>query len=231
MSKLFLVPTPIGNLEDITLRALRVLNESDLILVEDTRTSGRLLKHYDISTPMRSFHMHNEHRILDSIIGKLKFGSQISLISDAGTPSISDPGFLLVRACVSESISIECLPGATAMIPALVQSGFPTDRFIFEGFLPHKKGRQNRIKSWKDQTNTIVFYESPHKIIKTLKQLKEILGPDRKLSAIREISKMYQETLRGTVFELLNHFELNPPKGEFVLVIEGSVRLLKKQNK
>lgn len=227
MSKLFLVPTPIGNLEDITLRAIRILKESDLILAEDTRTSGKLLKHFDIATSMLSFHMHNEHKMLDRIIEKLKSGTQISLISDAGTPGISDPGFLLVRACVAASIPTECLPGATALIPALVQSGFPSDRFIFEGFLPPKKGRQTRIKSWKDQSKTIVFYESPHKIVKTLKQLKEFLGADRKLSVIREISKMFEETQRGTVSELLTHFEAKPPKGEFVLVIEAAVKATK----
>tara|TARA_B110000444_G_scaffold138655_1_gene130184 strand:+ start:727 stop:1410 length:684 start_codon:yes stop_codon:yes gene_type:complete len=227
MSKLFLVPTPIGNLEDITLRAIRILKESDLILAEDTRTSGKLLKHFDIATSMQSFHMHNEHKMLDRIIEKLKSGTQISLISDAGTPGISDPGFLLVRACVAASIPTECLPGATALIPALVQSGFPSDRFIFEGFLPPKKGRQTRIKSWKDQSKTIVFYESPHKIVKTLKQLKEFLGADRKLSVIREISKMFEETQRGTVSELLTHFEAKPPKGEFVLVIEAAVKATK----
>ena len=227
MSKLFLVPTPIGNLEDITLRAIRILKESDLILAEDTRTSGKLLKYFDVATSMQSFHMHNEHKILDRIIEKLKSGTQISLISDAGTPGISDPGFLLVRACVAASIPTECLPGATALIPALVQSGFPSDRFIFEGFLPPKKGRQTRIKSWKDQSRTIVFYESPHKIVKTLIQLQEFLGADRNLSISREISKMFEETQRGTVSELLIHFETTPPKGEFVLIIEGAAKASK----
>lgn len=221
MSKLFLVPTPIGNLEDITLRAIRILKESDLILAEDTRTSGKLLKHLDVNTHMQSFHMHNEHKMLDRIIEKLKMGSQIAMISDAGTPGISDPGFLLVRACVENGIPTECLPGATALIPALVQSGFPTDRFIFEGFLPPKKGRQTRLLSWAEETKTIVFYESPHKIGKTLLQLQEFVGGDRKLSVSREISKKFEETVRGTVDELIVHFQEKAPKGEFVVILEG----------
>ena len=221
MSKLFLVPTPIGNLEDITLRAIRILKESDLILAEDTRTSGKLLKHLDVNTHMQSFHMHNEHKMLDRIIEKLKMGSQIAMISDAGTPGISDPGFLLVRACVENGIPTECLPGATALIPALVQSGFPTDRFIFEGFLPPKKGRQTRLKQWAEESRTIVFYESPHKISKTLLQLQEFVGGDRKLSVSREISKKFEETVRGTVEELIVHFQVKAPKGEFVVILEG----------
>lgn len=221
MSKLFLVPTPIGNLEDITLRAIRVLEESDLILAEDTRTSGKLLKHLKVSTQMQSFHMHNEHKMLDRMIEKLKMGNQIAMISDAGTPGISDPGFLLIRACVENDISTECLPGATALIPALVQSGFPTDRFIFEGFLPPKKGRQTRLKEWAEETKTIVFYESPHKIIKTLGQLQEFVGGERRLSISREISKKFEETVRGTVNELIIHFEEKAPKGEFVVILEG----------
>ena len=221
MSKLFLVPTPIGNLEDITFRSIRILNEADLILAEDTRTSGKLLKHFDIKTPMQSFHMHNEHKVLDKMIDKLKLGIKIALISDAGTPGISDPGFLLVRACVEEGIETECLPGATALIPALVQSGFPTDRFIFEGFLPPKKGRQTRLKQWSEETRTIVFYESPHKIVKTLLQLQEFVGGDRRLSVSRELSKKFEETVRGTVNELILHFSKKAPKGEFVIVLEG----------
>tara|TARA_B110000967_G_C18841863_1_gene539810 strand:- start:853 stop:1524 length:672 start_codon:yes stop_codon:yes gene_type:complete len=221
MSKLFLVPTPIGNLEDITLRAIRILKESDLILAEDTRTSGKLLKHLGVGTHMQSFHMHNEHKMLDRIIEKLKLGSQVALISDAGTPGISDPGFLLVRACVENGIPTECLPGATALIPALVQSGFPTDRFIFEGFLPPKKGRQTRLKQWAEETKTIVFYESPHKIGKTLLQLQEFVGGQRRLSVSREISKKFEETIRGTVDELIAHFEEKAPKGEFVIILEG----------
>ena len=221
MSKLFLVPTPIGNLEDITFRSVRILNEADLILAEDTRTSGKLLKHFDIKTPMQSFHMHNEHKVLDKMIDKLKLGIKIALISDAGTPGISDPGFLLVRACVEEGIETECLPGATALIPALVQSGFPTDRFIFEGFLPPKKGRQTRLKLWSEETRTIVFYESPHKIVNTLLQLQEFVGGDRRLSVSRELSKKFEETVRGTVNELILHFSKKAPKGEFVIVLEG----------
>jgi len=221
MSKLFLVPTPIGNLEDITLRAIRILKESDLVLAEDTRTSGKLLKHLDVNTHMQSFHMHNEHKMLDRMIEKLKMGTQIALISDAGTPGISDPGFLLVRACVEEGIETECLPGATALIPALVQSGFPTDRFIFEGFLPPKKGRQTRLKLWAEESRTIVFYESPHKIAKTLSQLQEFVGGDRGLSVSRELSKKFEETIRGTVDELIIHFTEKAPKGEFVIVLEG----------
>jgi 16S rRNA (cytidine1402-2'-O)-methyltransferase len=221
MSKLFLVPTPIGNLEDITFRSIRILNEVDLILAEDTRTSGKLLKHFDIKPPMQSFHMHNEHKVLDKMIDKLKLGIKIALISDAGTPGISDPGFLLVRSCVEEGIDTECLPGATALIPALVQSGFPTDRFIFEGFLPPKKGRQTRLKQWSEETRTIVFYESPHKIVKTLSQLQEFVGGDRRLSVSRELSKKFEETVRGTVNELILHFSKKAPKGEFVIVLEG----------
>ena len=221
MSKLFLVPTPIGNLEDITFRSLRILNEVDLILAEDTRTSGKLLKHFDIKPPMQSFHMHNEHKVLDKMVDKLKLGIKIALISDAGTPGISDPGFLLVRACVEEGIEAECLPGATALIPAIVQSGFPTDRFIFEGFLPPKKGRQTRLKQWSEESRTIVFYESPHKIIKTLSQLQEFVGGDRRLSVSRELSKKFEETVRGTVNELILHFSKKAPKGEFVIVLEG----------
>lgn len=221
MSKLILVPTPIGNLEDITLRAIRILKESDLILAEDTRTSGKLLKHLDIATPMQSYHMHNEHKMLDRILEKLKLGSQIALISDAGTPGISDPGFLLVRACVESEIPTECLPGATALIPALVQSGFPSDRFVFEGFLPPKKGRQTRLKQWAEEPKTIVFYESPHKMSKTLLQLKTFLGGHRKIAVSRELSKMFEETVRGTVDEVIEHFENKAPKGEFVVVIEG----------
>ena len=221
MSKLFLVLTPIGNLEDVTFRSLRILNEVDLILAEDTRTSGKLLKHFDINRPMQSFHMHNEHKVLDKIVDKLKVGIKIALISDAGTPGISDPGFLLVRACVDEGIEIECLPGATALIPAIVQSGFPTDRFIFEGFLPPKKGRKTRFKIWSEETRTIVFYESPHKIVKTLSQLQEFVGGDRRLSVSRELSKKFEETVRGTVNELILHFSKKAPKGEFVIVLEG----------
>jgi 16S rRNA (cytidine1402-2'-O)-methyltransferase len=218
---LYIVPTPIGNLGDITLRALEVLKSVSLILAEDTRTSGKLLKHYDISTPLRSYHMHNEHRILTQLVTRIKAGETMALISDAGTPGISDPGFLLIRECLKEGIEVNCLPGATALIPALVNSGFPTDRFVFEGFLPLKKGRQTRLKHLSEESRTLVFYESPHKILKTLGQFVEYFGGDRQISVSRELTKMYEETLRGTTSEILAHFENNPPKGELVLVVEG----------
>jgi 16S rRNA (cytidine1402-2'-O)-methyltransferase len=220
--KLLLVPTPIGNLEDITLRALRVLKEVDLILAEDTRTSKKLLMHYGIDTPMQSYHMHNEHKILNSIVSKLKSGAQLALISDAGTPSISDPGFLLTRASLEEGIEIECLPGATAFVPALVNSGLPNDRFIFEGFLPVKKGRQSRLKALAEETRTMVIYESPHKLLKTLLQFQEYFGSDRLISVSRELSKLYEETIRGSIAEVLEHFNNNQPKGEFVLIVSGN---------
>ncbi|WP_222982358.1 16S rRNA (cytidine(1402)-2'-O)-methyltransferase [Flagellimonas meishanensis] len=221
MGKLFLVPTPIGNLNDMTLRAIKVLGEVDLILAEDTRTSGKLLKHFDIGTPLQSHHMHNEHRQLDGLIQKLKGDFQMALISDAGTPAISDPGFLLTRACVEHDIDVECLPGATAFVPALVNSGLPNDRFVFEGFLPLKKGRQTRLQELSGETRTMIFYESPHKLIKTLTQFVEYFGEDRPISISRELTKLYEETLRGTSAQLLEHFSQNPPKGEFVLVVGG----------
>ena len=221
MSKLILVPTPIGNLEDVTLRALRVLKESDLILAEDTRTSSKLLKHFDIGTNMQSFHMHNEHKMLARVLDRLKAGEQIAMISDAGTPGVSDPGFLLVRACVENGIATECLPGATALIPALVVSGLPSDRFVFEGFLPPKKGRQTRLKVWAQEVRTIVFYESPHKLLKTLAQMKEFVGDDRQLSVSRELTKKFEETVRGTLLEVITYFEKKEPKGEFVIILEG----------
>lgn len=220
-SKLFLVPTPIGNLEDITLRAIRILQEADVILAEDTRTSGKLLGHYEITTPMQSYHMHNEHKVLDRIISRLKHGERMALISDAGTPGISDPGFLLVRACIEAGVEVECLPGPTAFVPALVNSGFPCDRFVFEGFLPPKKGRQTRLESLSKETRTIVFYESPHKLLKTLGQFIEFFGEDRMLSVSRELTKVFEETLRGTLGEIKAHFELHPPKGEIVMVLKG----------
>ncbi len=222
MSKLYLVPTPIGNLEDITFRALTVLNEVDLILAEDTRTSGKLLKHFEISTPMQSHHMHNEHKTVDRIIQKLKSGETIALISDAGTPAISDPGFLLTRACVEHKIEVNCLPGATAFVPALVNSGLPNDKFVFEGFLPIKKGRQTRLKILAEETRTMIFYESPHKLIKALTSFVEYFGADRQVSVSRELTKMYEETIRGTAQEVLNHFEAKPPKGEIVIIVEGN---------
>ncbi|SNY94899.1 16S rRNA (cytidine(1402)-2'-O)-methyltransferase [Flagellimonas pacifica] len=221
MGKLFLVPTPIGNLEDITLRAIKVLKEVDLILAEDTRTSGKLLKHFEIPTPLRSHHMHNEHKQVESLVQKLKGEVTLALISDAGTPAISDPGFLLTRACVQNGIEVECLPGATALVPALVNSGLPNDRFVFEGFLPIKKGRQTRLKQLAEESRTMVFYESPHKLIKTLTQFVEYFGEDRPVSISRELTKMYEETVRGTVAEVLEHFTAKPPKGEFVIVVGG----------
>jgi len=219
--KLFIVPTPIGNLEDITLRAISTLKSVDLILAEDTRTSGKLLKHFEISTPMQSYHMHNEHKILDRIIEKLKSGFEIALISDAGTPAISDPGFLLTRACVAEQVSVECLPGATAFVPALVNSGLPNDRFIFEGFLPIKKGRQTRLKLLAEEERTIVLYESPHKLNKTLEQICLFFGEDRQISISRELTKLFEETRRGTAKELLDHYSKAAVKGEIVIVISG----------
>ena len=219
--KLYVVPTPIGNLEDMTFRAVNVLKSVDLILAEDTRTSGFLLKHYEIKTPMQSHHKFNEHKTLQHVIEKLKSGLNIALISDAGTPAISDPGFMLVRACVEQGIEVECLPGATAFVPALVSSGLPNDRFCFEGFLPQKKGRQTRLKSLADESRTMIFYESPFRIVKTLTQLAEVLGRVRKASVSREISKLYEETVRGTLAELIEHFTQNSPKGEFVIVVAG----------
>ncbi len=221
MSKLYIVPTPIGNLEDITLRAIKVLREVDLILAEDTRTSGKLLKHFEIGTQMHSHHMHNEHKMVDSIVKRIQAGETIALISDAGTPAISDPGFLLTRACVENGIDVECLPGATAFVPALVNSGLPNDKFVFEGFLPVKKGRQTRLIFLAEETRTMIFYESPHKLMKTLTQFAEYFGEERKISVSRELTKLYEETVRGTVKEVLSHFENKPPKGEFVVIVEG----------
>lgn len=221
MSKLYLVPTPIGNLEDMTFRAIKVLNKVDLILAEDTRTSGKLLKHFEINTPMHSHHMHNEHKTIDGIIQKLQRGETIALISDAGTPAISDPGFLLTRACVEKGIAVECLPGATAFVPALVNSGLPNDKFVFEGFLPVKKGRQTRLKLLAEESRTMIFYESPHKLVKTLGNFVEYFGAERQVSVSRELSKLYEETIRGTADEVLQHFESKPPKGEIVIIVEG----------
>lgn len=220
-SKLYLVPTPIGNLEDMTLRAIRVLKEVDLILAEDTRTSGKLLKHFEIATPMQSHHMHNEHRTLETILQRIKNGESVALISDAGTPAISDPGFLLSRACIESDIAIECLPGATAFVPALVNSGLPNDRFLFEGFLPIKKGRQTRLVALAKETRTMVFYESPHKILKTLTQFSDYFGAERRVSVSRELTKLYEETIRGTLPEVIQYFTEKNPKGEFVIVVSG----------
>ncbi len=220
--KLFIVPTPIGNLEDMTMRGISTLKSVDLILAEDTRTSGKLLKHFQITTPMQSYHMHNEHKILDRIIDKLNSGLEIALISDAGTPAISDPGFLLTRACVAQQIPVECLPGATAFVPALVNSGLPNDRFIFEGFLPIKKGRQTRLKLLAKEKRTIVLYESPHKLNKTLEQICLFFGEDRQVSISRELTKLFEETRRGTAKSLLDHYTDTPAKGEIVIVISGN---------
>ncbi|MFS4468970.1 16S rRNA (cytidine(1402)-2'-O)-methyltransferase [Maribacter sp. 2210JD10-5] len=222
MGKLYLVPTPIGNLEDMTLRAIRILKEVDFILAEDTRTSRKLLQHFNINTPMQSHHMHNEHKTVDVLIQKLKGGTTIALISDAGTPAISDPGFLLTRSCVEHDIHVECLPGATAFVPALVNSGLPNDKFVFEGFLPIKKGRQTRLKMLAEETRTLIFYESPHKLLKTLGHFVEYFGEDRPVSVSRELTKLYEETIRGTTAEVLEHFTNTPPKGEIVIIVGGN---------
>ena len=219
MSKLFVVPTPIGNLGDITLRSIEVLKSVDLILAEDTRTSYKLLKHYEIDTPVESFHMHNEHKKLESIINKLRSDYEIALISDAGTPGISDPGFLLVRECINNKVEVECLPGPTAFVPALVSSGLPCDRFSFEGFLPVKKGRTKRLKELSIETKTMVFYESPHRILKTLNDLSNYFDVESQISVSRELTKLYEETFRGTIKESVEHFEKNKTKGEFVIVL------------
>lgn len=221
MSKLYLVPTPVGNLEDMTLRAIRVLKEVDYILAEDTRNSGKLLKHFEITTPMHSHHMHNEHKTVETIVRRIQGGDTFALISDAGTPAISDPGFLLVRACVEAGVDVDCLPGATAFVPALVNSGFPNDKFVFEGFLPVKKGRQTRLKILAEETRTIIFYESPHKLLKSLSQFEEYFGGERQISVSREISKLHEETIRGTVQEVLAHYTKKPPRGEIVIVVSG----------
>lgn len=219
--KLFVVPTPVGNLDDMTFRAIKVLQEMDLILAEDTRTSGILLKHFDIKTPMHAHHKFNEHKTVEGIVQRIRGGQKIALISDAGTPAISDPGFLVVRACVENGIDVECLPGATALIPALVASGLPNDRFCFEGFLPQKKGRQTRINLLSSETRTMIFYESPFRLVKTLTQLSEVFGPERKASVSREISKFHEETKRGTLTELTQYFTHTTPRGEIVLIVAG----------
>ena len=221
MGKLYLVPTPIGNLKDITFRAIEVLKEADLILAEDTRTSGKLLKHYEIETHMHSHHMHNEHKTVEGIVNRIQSGETVALISDAGTPAISDPGFLLTRACVEAGLEVDCLPGATAFVPALVNSGLPNDKFVFEGFLPVKKGRQTRLTLLAEETRTIIFYESPHKLVKTLTHFSEYFGAERRVSVSREITKLHEETVRGTAEEVLQYFTNKPPKGEVVVVVEG----------
>jgi|TARA_B110000459_G_scaffold203985_1_gene263150 16S rRNA (cytidine1402-2'-O)-methyltransferase len=222
MSKLYIIPTPIGNLEDITLRALRILKEVDVILAEDTRTSSKLLKHYEISKKLVAHHQHNEHKSLDRVVEYIKAGETMALISDAGTPAISDPGFLLVRECIKHDVEIECLPGATAFVPALVNSGFPCDKFVFEGFLPHKKGRQTRLKLLAIENRTVIFYESTHRLLKTLNQLSEFFGEERQVSVSRELTKMHEETVRGTVTEVIEYYNNNVTKGEIVIVVEGA---------
>lgn len=219
---LYIVPTPVGNLEDMTFRSVRILKEVELILAEDTRTSGFLMKHYGIDTPLRSYHMHNEHKVVDSLVDDLAAGRNMALVTDAGTPGISDPGFLLVREAAKKGIEVQTLPGATAFVPALVNSGLPCDRFTFEGFLPPKKGRQTKFKSLVEETRTMVFYESPHKLIKTLGDFETYFGAERPISVSREISKKFEETIRGTVSEVKAHFEANAPKGEFVVILGGA---------
>ncbi len=221
MGKLFLVPTPIGNLEDMTLRGIRILKEVDVILAEDTRTSARLLDHFEISNKLFSHHKFNEHKTVEMIARQIENGKNVALISDAGTPGISDPGFLLVRTCLEKDIEIECLPGATALIPALVNSGFPTDRFTFEGFLPQKKGRQKKIKELGTETRTMIFYESPYRLVKCLEQLAEFMGSERKACVSRELSKLFEENRRGTLAELIEYFGSKAVKGEIVVVVEG----------
>ena len=221
MGKLFVVPTPVGNLEDMTFRAIRTLKEADLILAEDTRTSSVLLKHFEIKKPMISHHKFNEHRTVESVVNRLKAGENIALISDAGTPGISDPGFLVVRECVRNDIEVQCLPGATAFVPALVSSGLPNDRFCFEGFLPQKKGRMTRLLSLQDEHRTMIFYESPYRLVKTLMQFQEYFGAERQVSVCREISKMHEECVRGSLSEVIEHFKANEPRGEIVVVLSG----------
>lgn len=219
--KLYILATPIGNLEDISLRTLRLLKEADLVLCEDTRTSGILLKHYEIKQPLQSYHKFNEHQLTEKVIGQLQSGKTIALISDAGTPGISDPGFLLARAAVAAGLEVEAPPGATALIPALVKSGLPSDRFCFEGFLPHKKGRQTRFKQLAEETRTMVFYESPYRVLKTLEELAQYCGPERQASVSREITKKFEETINGSLADLIQHFKAHAPKGEFVIVLAG----------
>lgn len=221
MGKLYVVPTPVGNLEDMTFRAIRILKEADLILAEDTRTSGILLKHFEIKNAMVSHHKFNEHKTVEGIVNRLKGGENIALISDAGTPGISDPGFLVVRECVRNNIEVQCLPGATAFVPALVSSGLPDERFCFEGFLPQKKGRMTRLSLLKEETRTMIFYESPYRLLKTLTQFMELFGVERKVSVCREISKVHEESVRGTLQEVVAHFTEIEPRGEIVIVLEG----------
>ena len=221
MAKLYIVPTPIGNLGDITYRAIEVLKNVAMILAEDTRVTTKLLHHYDISTPLRSYHQHNEHKIINELVSKIQMGDQMAIVSDAGTPGISDPGFLLVRKCKENGIDIECLPGATALIPAIINSGIPSDRFYFEGFLPQKKGRKSRVETLLNFDKTVVLYESTHRILKLLKEVKEV-APSRQISVSRELTKKFEENVQGTAQQLLLHFETNSTKGEFVVVIQGN---------
>lgn len=222
MSKLYLIPTPIGNLEDITLRALNLLKKVDIILAEDTRTSSKLLKHYNIRTPMQSYHLFNEHKVVDSWVQRIKGGTTVALITDAGTPAISDPGFLLSRACIAEGVDVECLPGATAFVPALVNSGLPNDRFVFEGFLPDKKGRQTRLSQLATETKTMIFYVSPHKLLKTLTDFIATFGANRPASLSRELTKVHEETKRGTLQELLDFYKDKNVKGEIVMIVSAN---------
>ncbi|MCU0354914.1 MAG: 16S rRNA (cytidine(1402)-2'-O)-methyltransferase [Cytophagales bacterium] len=219
---LCLVPTPIGNLEDITLRAIRVLREADVVLAEDTRVTGQLLKHLELKKPLQSYHAFNEHQAVARLVDRLQKGERMALVTDAGTPGISDPGFLIVRACLQAGVAVECLPGPTAFVPALVKSGLPTDRFVFEGFLPQKKGRQTRLQQLAAEPRTMVFYESPHRLVKTLEQFAAAFGPDRPASVSRELTKMFEETITGTLTEVLAHYQQKPPKGEIVIVVAGS---------
>ena len=223
MGKLYVVPTPVGNLEDMTFRAIRILKEADLILAEDTRTSGILLKHFEIKNAMMSHHKFNEHKTVDGIVNRIKAGETVALISDAGTPAISDPGFLVVRECVRHGIEVQCLPGATAFVPALVASGLPNDRFCFEGFLPQKKGRMTRLNSLAEEKRTMIFYESPYRLLKTLGQFAEVFGTDRQVAVCREISKIHEECVRGTLTEVMEHFTMNEPKGEIVVILGGKI--------
>jgi len=227
---LYLVPTPIGNLQDITLRAIDVLKAVDVILAEDTRTTGKLLKHFEINRPLQSYHIFNEHKTVEKLVERMKKGEVMALCSDAGTPGISDPGFLLVRAAKDAGLEVNCLPGATAFVPALVNSGLPNDRFTFEGFLPHKKGRQTRIQSLMDETRTMVFYESPHRLMKTLEQFAEAFGQERMASVSRELTKVFEENVRGTLAELIAYYQEHPIKGEIVLVVEGTEGKGKRQH-
>lgn len=221
MAKLFLVPTPIGNLEDITLRAIRILKEAQVILAEDTRSTSKLLKHYDISTPLQSYHQYNEHVMTPKIIEKIMDGTIVAIVTDAGTPGISDPGYLLVRECIAKGIEVDCLPGATAFVPALVNSGIPCNTFTFEGFLPHTKGRMRKLELLKEEPRTMVFYESPFRLVKTLQQFIDCFGSGRRVSVSREMTKVYEETRRGSLPEVLEHYKSHPPKGEVVIVLEG----------